>query len=1280
MNKSNTTMSSFFSITKKSWSMIITLAVIAAVYAYYFFIYVDNKEKLYHERAFRTLTRVAKNIDAKRQNFEGIIRINSNARSNSLKKREKENAEKYNLSKQSLNKILFEDDNNTYYSETDIDQFVSPLVKLGFFEEFLIVRGKTSIAYQTFDNKVTVNDTLPLIDQAFPLLSGNTSKFKINNNTYIAYVHQMAFNEEHWKLIGCVKESTFASATRDINFWIILYASLVLLIIIVAMSLLKLVFMSERDRLSRGNVCFTGISIVVGSSLILLFFLIIYSYFGYGLFHVDKKLDTLSKQIDEKFIGEVKRAYTQLNSYEDSLLTYLDNKNDNSANQILNNNLLNHSFYPYFNEVFWLDKNGKQLYQFTTRENKDELVSLSKRRYFKDVRDEIFWKMPESGEEFVFQSIISWATMSNEVAISKKSINQSLASVAVITTKLSSVMDAILPLGYGFAFLEEDGNVVLHSDKEKVLQENFLHETEQKNYFKAAISSHTSLITSIDYNGKEQRVIVKPINSLPLTLVVFYDLEIEKTKDAEVWFFTLVLILLSFFIALIFIFILYVTRYKKSDLKTTIFFLNWLRPKGKRKPVYIGLIVSNLFTIVLLLVYIDLYNKDVIHTAFRTSLTPALVFCLSYINIYGYVIEKDNREKKNHLKLFIIISVILLLIINLIHIAVFSYHWENIIYQVLLCIPFLILLLNFKWLKALFKVTPSFHNLEISTNLYSWLLFLWLFSTSLLPMWAFFTVAYSQESEIWTRHELFDFMQKEEKYYTVVQNDFSKVYNEGLINDSLRLQKSEDGIYKVDINNITGGKPMKLNPSYHKFLFYARPNFRDLIGINRGLVFSKSSDNKFQWLKFENKNSIGIIYSSEIHQKLMNKATDTLSLEINNFVFFDSQKKEKFINIAVLHGSKLLVLIILYFFIRYAITTIYALGSAFKLKAAELNKEALTDIWKSKKHILLLGLANSGRFSLLQELGLGNEEIIDCINASNDASWNTQNSQIYSEIRNKHIAIVNLEYDFHNYTANRRKLRLLETLIHNKNKIIVVSKIDPIEIVGFYRDIVNDSGNEELNSQIINDMYAIRDIFSHFVRLYKRIEEIEISNSKLTETVINEIKFGTYLPSLQKLLESKFEEDDIESAILEVQELAQPYYIALWNTLTKEERFVVYDLAQNDFVNIKNGRAITSLQKKGILIWNERLRLFNKSFANYVLVANKEEALMMEKEEKNKGSWHNVRNILILIIISLLVLIGFGKPDFFKNINAIVLAIAGVAGVLPSLTNVFNFSQKFKGA
>ena len=379
-------------------------------------------------------------------------------------------------------------------------------------------------------------------------------------------------------------------------------------------------------------------------------------------------------------------------------------------------------------------------------------------------------------------------------------------------------------------------------------------------------------------------------------------------------------------------------------------------------------------------------------------------------------------------------------------------------------------------------------------------------------------------------------------------------------------------------------------------------------------------------------------------------------------------------------------IIFLYALIRFAASRIYAINPIFESKAVINDHELLHKIMDNR-NVLLLGPANSGRTGFIKRALEDHEhEYVNCIDLRDEEHCQ---EHMETEINSKKpiILIDNFEYEVFNDGIAQRKLRLLEHFSSKQKKIIVVSEIDPKEIFEYYKEQILLSDDHSTRKRHTDDLQVWRHIFSSFVRVFKPLEFVpvqsNIKNKVLSNIITSELSYGSYLPNLKPLIESKIElqhinEKNRDVAILEIEELAAPYYIALWNTLTKEERFVVYDLAKDGFVNIKNKLAILSLLKKGLLVYEDQIRLFNESFRNFILISNKNEALAMEKEMKKKGNWANIRNILILIVISLLVLISFGHPDFFEDASSIWLILTGLAGLVPTFNTLASFSQKIK--
>jgi len=108
-----------------------------------------------------------------------------------------------------------------------------------------------------------------------------------------------------------------------------------------------------------------------------------------------------------------------------------------------------------------------------------------------------------------------------------------LGGSASVTGQPFSLIDPILPLGYGFALVDDTGLVLFHSDKTKNGRENFREESDWSKELYAGTFGHSSQHSlRINYLGKDCRALMVPVPGVtqaPWSLIVFTDLTPERT-------------------------------------------------------------------------------------------------------------------------------------------------------------------------------------------------------------------------------------------------------------------------------------------------------------------------------------------------------------------------------------------------------------------------------------------------------------------------------------------------------------------------------------------------------------------------------------------------------------------------------------------------------------------------------------------------------------------------------------------------------------------------------
>lgn len=194
-----------------------------------------------------------------------------------------------------------------------------------------------------------------------------------------------------------------------------------------------------------------------------------------------------------------------------------------------------------------------------------------------------------------------------------------------------------------------------------------------------------------------------------------------------------------------------------------------------------------------------------------------------------------------------------------------------------------------------------------------------------------------------------------------------------------------------------------------------------------------------------------------------------------------------------------------------------------------------------------------------------------------------------------------------------------------------------------------------------------------FGAFYRITIPIEIKNTVGLDCVRRELRHGPYLHRINHKYQVLYPNivycDDY---ILNVQETAYTYYYAIWNSLSSEERYIVYDVAQDGFVNTNNVNGIIDLLHKGILVYDHSLQLMNESFTNFVLSkVDSDEALEKELENNRRGNWSIASAVLILVIISLIAFVSLGKINILEDVNALLGSLAAIFAVFLRLGGMF---------
>jgi hypothetical protein len=1315
-------------VNKKFWVSLGTLLLVGVLLAYYLLVYVKHREEEILAKNYRSLQRIGNNIREVKQVYDKnisqvTIEIADLANDSvyiwypgltNLNIKILKSGDKFFCTAQYIEGVS--EGAHAVKFRVEASELIRRSLVKHRFDDFFLVRlsrkgtkdicSFSDIAYQTFANRIELQDLNKLFVDSSGIRTIPLKEIKLSGVDYKLLSHRITFREnEDWILCGVLKTSNFEQEARGVDTWTLAFSILIVLVLALAMPLLKLNVMNEIERLRIINVWFTGFSIVIGTAVILLILLCGNQYIGFK-YTVDKNLEELSEDIKSRFTAELNAIYTQLDSCRniirppggDSIydniyqVNPVEQENSSQANALkIAARFKEHRF---FNETMWLDNKGdlKMIVATHLIHRQQRLLNLQDRKYFSNVLSGNLWTLPDSTDagkrspkEFSFQSIRSWSTGSPEAGIGiALEGNASGAVVLAMATRLHSVMNPLLPPGYTFSIIDDAGEVWFHSDTERNTQENFLSEVDYNAKVQAAITGRSAECIESLYNNSRHRLYIQPIDNLPLYLVTTLDLEYYTAPMIVVMTFAVGLLFFYFILHGILLLIHLACVYQPSKLKTIRFFLNWLRPrKNEVQPEFMGpwplimplekYIRSIVVLAFLILIMIgSLFVKSLTVIAFCFMVVPLYVLVFQYIlfereTIFKY--QSHWRTRGVLLHPFVWVSFIFIALINWSLCRVIDQFYIAIIIQAVL-ISLLAVGYQAKFINELNANVFVIRNYH---NLYYCMVFLWLILASVLPVISFYNIALREESTLWQRYIQWEAAQNELHREKALER--LGVFPEDI--DMLAIRGNylaSTGEVERD-HKIGAGQIIKDSTELSDLEFIAWPPLEGLIKKSRAIVSESSHDNQWSWRSHP--------YSSDVHLAFKTSGGEERNY-ISKAAAYSSVHSEYFILFVI-------VLLIAAFLVAqvsfFAIRTIFGLGivldnNLIYQAQRQISKDDLIHktIRENTQRIFLVGLPYSGKNDILQSF----KDAVSVTNRDSFKEINFRNSISLPERRSFNVILIkHFEHGINQPGINDEKLKLLSSIIDCPIQIIISSAVSPAAIIDFYEDAIKrlvTKDSEDAKKQCSEHRYALRkwkNVLSGFVVLYQPLAKTQ-GVDHANPIVQSELQYGRYLPGLAPLFrhDSPDTYEKEENFVLQVEEVSTAYYHSLWNSFSNPEKFLLFDLAKDRFVNLRNAKVIRMLLQKGVIIAEDSLQIMNRSFNSFILsTVNEAEELRMERELNNKGSWSIMHTVLMILLFGLITFIVLAQQHLLDNINVLLAVLGSVIGLLTKFGGLFGSSK-----
>ncbi len=140
-----------------------------------------------------------------------------------------------------------------------------------------------------------------------------------------------------------------------------------------------------------------------------------------------------------------------------------------------------------------------------------------------------------------------------------------------------------------------------------------------------------------------------------------------------------------------------------------------------------------------------------------------------------------------------------------------------------------------------------------------------------------------------------------------------------------------------------------------------------------------------------------------------------------------------------------------------------------------------------------------------------------------------------------------------------------------------------------------------------------------------------------------------------------------------VQRLAQFHFRRLWLALSPQERFLLFDLAQDGLVNSDDRRPLDNLLRKGFLRFSGhgRLGLSSTSFRDYLLTAQRRrEALRYAQADPDGSSWASAQTPLLLLLAAGALFVFISQPNILTQTQGFVVALTSL---IPAIFGLLKF-------
>ncbi|RMH31118.1 MAG: hypothetical protein D6690_17145 [Nitrospirae bacterium] len=1068
--------------------------------------------------------------------------------------------------------------------------------------------------------------------------------------------HVETRHSQHFIIAGFVKSDRFTQQAFAIPYTVLVLIAFLVLVLAVSLPFLKLQTMGANDRIRQADVI-TSMGACLLSTALLAFFLL--DAFAY--WHIkdqkDEELTTFAHELARNLsveIGQAAQWMTTANQRiamahqhlcEHATLAIDDRSIDDQFfdRRPLRAHLLQdasspfsaflHTPYPDPIMIFWVDAEGDQRAKWTTRIRPTPLINVADREYVRQAKNHELWNI--QGADLWIQPIYSKTMGEFSVMISTKTATPCPAfdqtyPVTAVQIRLSSVMEPIVPPGFGFAVLrDEDGTVLFHSKKWRALRENFLEETDHNPELESLVFSRTSGTVSGRYWGIGHRFHVMPLPDLPWTLVTFMTKDALRTFNFEVLVVSTSLFLCYGTIFLVLFLLIGLIWGAIKQGRT-----DWMWPRADYRERYHLIILINALLSIGFGVLFILEPSDWSGALFLSMVIPLFATTAMYViltaprNPFSGLVPALMGDYRRSYAVMVATMMI-----------VFAF------------IPTL----------ALFTIV---HDAEIGLLVKHGQLGL---ARALVEreqrlrhFYRHIAIGVDQDGHGPDWQRLLDRRRGLDDSPTVGSSPQAPqdIYAGFLFQEDSRrrtvIQRRERERAPLPESTLD-----PVARAAHQLWFKARALFNPPSRETAGIILHRPHDPPFHWITPAS-NSVSLTYGD---YRIVSPVPTLIPSLLRDLAEWHKWPM-KTIFLTLLAGLVILALLgsaswfVLYRLPRFVADNVFLLSFDTPVEREAWQCLTVRSAQDRPRHLLVIGPPGSGKSRFVKAQGWRS---IDFRAIKDDPYWLFRDpvASVLQHTAPQTIAIDHFEYGTGSYHCDLKKLALLEAALATGHRLCILSSIDPFASIGLNPRRDEPATLVDTNKQ--DDLaHRMAQLFQSFTVVYFAFQSWGYGRNVMGA------ENGPWRQALTRHAQATVEKEQ--------EQLLRPYYHAIWTSCTDDEKLALFYLAKDRFLHAENP-ALRRLLCKGLAVLQPDLQLMSASFRRFVM-ATANDSQIVQLEQRSPGSFWQTVSWPLGIALLLLAAFLFVTQEQVRSAAGASLSL--LPAILPVAIKLVGTLQKPK--